>query len=305
MDREPAVAGRFYPAGRDALATEVAALLGAPVRRLGRRLGDWMGRRRAPAAGADAGGEAAAQPGAARGAPGAEAPVPALGVLAPHAGYVYSGGVAGATYARVRVPDRVVVLCPNHTGRGARVSLWPGGSWRTPLGDVPVDAETTGALLAAGAAEADVEAHRLEHALEVQLPFLQARNPRVALTALCLGPLAWPACRDLGEAVARAAGAAGALVVASSDMSHYLPAATARRKDERALERMLALDPQGLHEVVLREDISMCGFVPATVMLVAALERGAREAELVRYGHSGEASGDDAAVVGYAGVLVR
>jgi len=105
--------------------------------------------------------------------------------------------------------------------------------------------------------------------------------------------------------VARAAGPAGALVVASSDMSHYLPAATARRKDERALERMLALDPQGLHEVVLREDISMCGFVPATVMLVAALERGAREAELVRYGHSGEASGDDAAVVGYAGVLVR
>ena len=281
MDREPAVAGRFYPAGRKALQAEVAAFLaaGASPR----------------AAGARGAGPA----------PVARPAAPALGLMAPHAGYFYSGAVAGATYARVLVPDRVVVLCPNHTGRGARVSLWPAGTWQTPMGSVPVDEAITSALLASGAAIADVEAHRLEHALEVQLPFLQARNPRVSIAALCLGPLSWPACRELGLAVAKAAGPAGALVVASSDMSHYLPAATARRKDERALERMLALDPQGLHEVVLREDISMCGFVPATVMLVAALERGAREAELVRYGHSGEASGDDAAVVGYAGVLVR
>jgi AmmeMemoRadiSam system protein B len=300
MDREPAVAGRFYPADRAALAAEVASFLaGAPPsgpaapsrRRSGARPTEPSPR----------------PPGGAAQAPAPEpaVAVPALGLMAPHAGYFYSGAVAGATYARVVVPDRVVVLCPNHTGRGERVSLWPGGSWRTPLGDVPVDEATTAALLESGAASPDVEAHRLEHALEVQLPFLQTRNPRVSISALCLGPLSWPACRELGLAVARASAARGALVVASSDMSHYLPAAVARRKDEQALERLLALDPRGLHEVVLREDISMCGFVPATVMLVAALERGARRAELVRYGHSGEASGDDDAVVGYAGVVVR
>jgi len=282
MDREPAVAGRFYPADRSVLAAQVDSFLASPA-------DGWAG---------DAGGGLQRQA-----APGPA--LPALGLLAPHAGYVYSGGIAGATYARVMVPDRAIVLCPNHTGRGEAVSLWPGGAWRTPLGRVPVDAAMTADLLSSGAVTPDVEAHRLEHALEVQLPFLQARNPGVAISALCLGPLSWAACRDLGLAVAGAAQRHGALVVASSDMSHYLPASEARQKDARALERILALDPQGLHEVVRRERISMCGFVPATVMLVAALQRGAREAQLVRYGHSGEASGDDSSVVGYAGVVVR
>jgi len=270
MEREPAVAGRFYPSGAGELAGEVASLLAAPP-----------------------GGRARVVP-----------PRHAFGVLSPHAGYVYSGAVAGATFARVAVPRRVLVLCPNHTGRGQRVAAWPGGAWRTPLGAVPVDEEMTREILLAGLATPDREAHRLEHALEVQLPFLQARNPRVALTALCLGPLAWPACRDLGEAVARAAGAAGALVVASSDMSHYLPAAVAARKDRLALDRILALDARGLHEVVSREQISMCGFVPATIMVVAAVAQGAREAELVRYANSGEVTGDAGSVVGYAGVVL-
>jgi len=270
MDREPAVAGRFYPARRTALAREVEGFLSSE--------------------------RAGARP--------AEA-LPALGVIAPHAGYVYSGGVAGATYARVAVPARAIVLCPNHTGRGEVVSLWPDGAWSTPLGRVPVDPGLTADLAASGLATPDVEAHWGEHALEVQLPFLQARRPEIAISALCLGPLSFPACRELGTAVAAAARRHGALVVASSDMSHFLPAEEARRKDERALERVLALDPQGLHEVVRRERISMCGYVPATVMLVAALELGARRAELVRYSNSAEASGDESSVVGYAGVIVR
>ena len=266
MDREPAVAGSFYPADRARLARDVAALL-------------------APA--------------------GAPPPAPALGVLVPHAGYVYSGAVAGATYARVAVPGRVVVLCPNHTGLGAAVALWPDGAWRTPLGAVPIDAELTEELLASPLVEADRAAHLGEHALEVQLPFLQALRPDVRLVALCLGPLPAERALALGHALAAALRARPALLVASSDMSHYVSADAARRLDGHALQRLLALDARGLHELVRRERISMCGVVPATVMLAAAGELGAQQAELVRYAHSGDVTGDHRSVVGYAGALVR
>ena len=269
-EREPAVAGRFYPASPQVLAEEVASLLAARPD-----------------------GRATAEP-----------PRPAFGLLAPHAGYTYSGQVAGATYARVVVPDHVVVLCPNHTGVGKRVAAWPDGAWATPLGRVPVDQAITRELVESGLASPDREAHRHEHSLEVQLPFLQLRNPLVSIAALCLGPLSFERCEELGLQLARVARQHRALVVASSDMSHYLPAALARAKDQLALERLLALDPRGLHEVVSREGISMCGYVPATVMLVAAVEMGAREAELIRYATSGDATGDDRSVVGYAGVVV-
>ncbi len=270
MDREPSVAGRFYPGGAEALAAEVASLLAERP-----------------------GGRATAEP-----------PREVVGMLAPHAGYVYSGAVAGATFARVDVPERAVVLCPNHTGLGTLVSLWPDGGWRTPLGRVPVDRQLTEALLACRLVEPDREAHRMEHALEVELPFLQLRRPDVSIAALCLSQLGFAECEELGRALARAVRKRPALIVASSDMSHYLPAPQAKRKDERALERLLALDPKGLYDVVRREQISMCGYIPATVMLVAAVELGAREAELVRYGNSADASGDESSVVGYAGVVV-
>jgi MEMO1 family protein len=270
LEREPAVAGRFYPSDPAELAEEVTSLLaGRP------------------------GGRAAAGPSR-----------PAMGVLAPHAGYVYSGAVAGATWARVAVPRRVVILCPNHTGAGQRVAAWPGGAWVTPLGRVPVDEAMTREIVESGLATPDREAHRYEHALEVQLPFLQLRRPDVAIAALCVAGLPFARCQEIGEGLALVAARHQALVVASSDMSHYLPAAVAREKDRLALDRVLALDARGLHEVVTRNDISMCGFVPATIMLVAAVAQGAQEAELVRYGNSGEVTGDDGSVVGYAGVVL-
>ncbi len=259
------MAGRFYPGERDRLALEVAALIGRPP----------------------------------------DPALPAIGVLAPHAGYVYSGAVAGATYARVGVPARAIVLCPNHTGRGANASLWPDGAWRTPLGRVPIDPELTEGLRACPLVEDDRAAHLGEHALEVQLPFLQARRPDVSIAALCLGSLDASECEALGRVVAEVVKARPALIVASSDMSHYLPAELAREKDERALARLLALDWRGMHELVHREGISMCGVIPATVMLAAARELGARTAELVRYANSGDVSGDRRSVVGYAGAIVR
>ena len=264
MDREPAVAGRFYPARREELASEVAALLVDTTRS-----------------------------------------APAVAVLAPHAGYVYSGGVAGATYARVAVPEQAVVLCPNHTGLGAPVALWPDGGWRTPLGRVPVDPDLTAALRACPGVREDRAAHLAEHALEVQLPFLQVSQPGVTFAALCLGPLSVDACIALGEGIARALRDRPALLVASSDMSHYVPAEEARLKDARALERFLALDARGLFETVEREDISMCGFIPATVVLTAARALGATSAELVRYANSGDVNGDLEHVVGYAGAVVH
>src|SRR5512143_2609431 len=196
MDREPAVAGRFYPGEAARLAHDVAEMLGV-----------------------------AASTG------------PALGVLAPHAGYVYSGRVAGATYARVEVPARAVVLCPNHTGFGAMVSLWPDGAWNMPFGPVPIDGELTAALRSLPMVQEDRAAHRHEHALEVQLPFLFARRRDVAIAALCLGPLSADEAIQLGETVADAVRARPALLVASSDMSHYVSAEEAREKDHRALDR--------------------------------------------------------------------
>lgn len=263
MDREPAVAGRFYTDRPEALRREVDGWLAAPG-----------------------------------------PPAPARGLVAPHAGYLYSGAIAGATYARVEVPARVIVLGPNHTGRGADVALWPDGAWHLPGVDVSIDAALTAALAASPLVEPDAEAHLHEHSLEVQVPFLARARPGVAIAALCLARLRLADCEALGKDVARAAREAGALVVASSDMSHYVPAAEAREKDHRALERILALDPPGLYGVVHRERISMCGIVPATVMLVAALELGATHAELVRYGSSGDVTGDLRRVVGYAGVVV-
>jgi AmmeMemoRadiSam system protein B len=265
MVRQPAVAGSFYTGRAPALAAEVDAFLAdAPAPR-----------------------------------------APAIGLVAPHAGYVYSGAVAGAVYGRVDVPARVIVLGPNHTGKGhARAALSTAAAWRTPLGEVPIDPGLTRALAALPGVAADPDAHAREHALEVQVPFLQRARPDVSIAALCLAHLSYEACEALGLAIADVAAEAGALVVASSDMSHYISAEEARAADGRAIDRILALDPQGLYEVVHAEAISMCGIIPATVMLVAARARGARTAELVRFANSGDVSGDFRQVVGYAGIVV-
>lgn len=234
-------------------------------------------------------------------------PETALAVVAPHAGYMYSGAVAGELYSAIAVPDEVVILGPNHTGEGAMTSILTEGSWRTPLGEVPV-AHDLGGAIARGWTdfEEDPEAHRDEHSIEVQIPFLLARNPSVTFVPICLMGRSLPLCRAVGEAVAAGIRQRGkpVLIVASSDMNHYESAAVGRRKDERALERLLALDPEGLLEVTRRESISMCGVAPAAAMLFASRALGGRAARLVRYGNSGDVDGRSDRVVGYAGVVV-
>jgi AmmeMemoRadiSam system protein B len=265
--RHPAVAGRFYPRERNALLKDVQSYLSP-----------------------------------------ATASTPALGCVVPHAGYIYSGAVAGAVYAQVDLPQHCIVLCPNHTGKGRPLAIMSSGAWETPLGAAPVDSLLAEALKKRfPLLTEDADAHRGEHAIEVELPFLQLRRPDFSFVPIALGTGQFDILEKLGEAVADAvqAQADRILIIASSDMNHYENDTITRVKDHKAIERMLALDAPVLFEVVMREEISMCGFGPAVAMLTATKRLGATSAELIKYATSGDVSGDREMVVGYAGVVVR
>lgn len=265
--RPPAVAGRFYAADPAVLARDVATYLAIDA-----------------------------------------APRRALAVMAPHAGLVYSGGVAGQVFGAVQVPERVILLCPNHTGRGPRISVVPGGAFHIPGADIPIDVDLAAAVLArVPGASADRQAHRDEHAIEVELPFLHARQPALRIVPIVLASLSAAEAIAVGEALHEVVAASGhdVLLVASSDMSHFLPDAEARRVDHQALAPLLAGDARALHDTVVDHDISMCGYVPATAMLAYARRAGAGLPELVAYATSGDAFGDRSRVVGYAGVVIE
>jgi AmmeMemoRadiSam system protein B len=269
--RRPAVAGRFYPGDPEDLRAEAQAYLSQSKSNN-------------------------------------QTAVQAIGCITPHAGYLYSGHVAGAVFARLEIPERCVVLCPNHTGMGRALAILSEGAWETPLGEVPVDEGLAGALKRQfPALHEDAAAHRAEHAIEVELPFLQLRQPKLQIVPIALGTGQFEVLEALGVALAEvvAAQAAPVLIVASSDMNHYESDAVTRVKDHKAIERILTLDPRGLFDVVTQQNISMCGFGPAVVMLTAARQLGATSAELVKYATSGDISGDRNAVVGYAGVVVK
>ena len=232
---------------------------------------------------------------------------PAFGAIVPHAGYVYSGPVAAATYARLRIPATCVILCPNHTGRGAPAALDPSDAWRTPLGEVPVHRRLARRIAElAPSLEEDAEAHRREHSLEVQLPFLQVLRPDVTFVPISLGAPSVGLCREIGEALAKVRAEEGEppLVLASSDMNHFESREIGRHKDDLALARVESLDPEGLFGTVLAEEISMCGYLPSTALLFAARAAGAGPATTVARRDSGDETGDTSSVVGYAGVVI-
>jgi len=231
----------------------------------------------------------------------------ALGIIAPHAGYIYSGSVAGRVYGQVAVPSSVIILGPNHHGIGARAALYPEGEWLTPIGTVSVNSRLAGLVIKhAPLVQEDTAAHHYEHSLEVQIPFLQFVRPDVTIVPLCLGFGDYASCAALGSGIAGAIGEYGSevLIVASSDMTHYESAKAARVKDDKALREILALNPEGLLQVCRDQGITMCGVIPATVMLVAALKLGACRARLVSYATSGDVTGDNRQVVAYAALTV-
>ncbi len=231
-----------------------------------------------------------------------------IGVLIPHAGYIYSGPVAGATLSRVKFKDTFIIIGPSHTGAGKPLSIMTEGTWKTPLGDVEIDSELGKHILANSKyLEEDYLAHQYEHSIEVQLPFLQYFKPDIKFVPIILYPYTSGAiCKEIGKELAKAIKESnkGVVIIASSDMTHYEPQESARGKDTQAIEAMLALNEDELLRRVQQLDISMCGYALAVSLISAAKELGATRAELVKYQTSGDTSGDYASVVGYAGIMI-
>jgi AmmeMemoRadiSam system protein B len=268
MIRPPAVAGRFYPGNSEELLEAVREYAAPAV---------------------------------------APPKLKVVGAVIPHAGYMYSGHVAGAVYSRMQVSSRTIILCPNHTGLGPPLSITRSGSWATPLGKMEIDERISSGLMAADAQlQDDVTAHRYEHAIEVQLPFIQSiAGSGAQFVPITVGTSSWNDLEALGNAIARIVHTeADIAIIASSDMNHYESDVVTRVKDRKAIGRILQLDARGLYDVVRGERISMCGFGPTTAMLIAAKHLGASRAELVKYATSGDVSGDFDRVVGYAGIVV-
>jgi AmmeMemoRadiSam system protein B len=265
MFRKTAVAGQFYPADKNVLESQLQLMV-RPV----------ADRR------------------------------PVLGLLAPHAGYVYSGSCAGLGYSRAALTETVIILGVNHRGVGAKLAVDGNDYWEMPMGNVEVNSELRSRLLAGSALfRLDSEAGRLEHSLEVQVPFIQFASPGSRILPITVGA------DHLGDLLAAGREIArlfekdrNLMMVASSDMSHYITAARAKELDFKAIDRMLRLDAEGLYRTVRDNRISMCGVAPAVIMLSAACAAGAAKAELVCYTHSGEVSGDLDEVVGYASLVV-
>ena len=266
MLRQPAVAGQFYPGSASQLRSSLGEMIDE-----------------------------------------SEEKIRVKGIIAPHAGYMYSGGIAGKLYGRIKIPSAVLLIGPNHHGAGEAAALYPDGEWITPLGSVPVNSRLNHLIRShAPLVQFDTLAHRFEHSLEVQLPFIQYLRPDVSISALCLGNGNFRTLCEIGDGIAQAIVEYGeeVLIVASSDMTHYESADSAKLKDNLAIERVLAFDPEGLLRVCRASKITMCGVVPATVMLVAARHLGAIGAKVVCYGTSGDITGDNSQVVAYASIAV-
>lgn len=273
LTRKPIAAGRFYPGQENSLKREVRQWL-----ENGKRSGD--------------GGS---------GAPWA--------LMLPHAGYIFCGDVIGRTMAGQKLPSRLVILCPNHTGQGQPLSLWPEGAWLTPLGAVKVDEPLANEILQSGGGFApDVMAHLGEHSIEVVLPFLQESVSGLSIVPICVGTqnpaILQHAAHALAKVLSMPQNADVGLIV-SSDMNHYESEKTTLAKDQLALDQACAANPDGLLKVVARERVSMCGAAPLALALYAAKDLGGVEVSLAAHETSGKASGDFEHTVGYAGLRLN
>ena len=270
MVRNPAVAGQFYPGSKESLAKEVSKLISSSV----------------------------------------EKKEDAIGVVSPHAGYVYSGSVAGATLSSIKSKPIYVIMGPNHTGLGSPFSLSASDSWITPLGILKIN-ETLADKILKNCPDIvkDEFAHTGEHSIEVQLPILQALQNEFTIVPIVISSGSIEQYRKIGQAIAKSIKELklekDIAIIASSDMTHYESRDSARAKDFEAIDAILKLDEQALVERVGKLDITMCGYAPTAIMIVAAKALGAKKAKLIKYQTSGDVSGDYASVVGYAGMIVE
>jgi MEMO1 family protein len=235
-------------------------------------------------------------------------PVSAYAGVAPHAGYAYSGVGAAATFLSINEladAETVVVAGPNHTGVGGLVALST-EDWKLPTGVVKNDREFGEAMLGgADFLKPDEEAHRFEHSIEVQLPFLQHVNPKAKIVPVCMMEQGIEGARDVADAVLRAEKQLGreVVVVASSDFSHYIPSAEAEERDRKAMGHILKLDAEGFQKERRAAEWSICGYGPITVSILYAKAKGSKKGLEVMYTNSGEVTGDYSAVVAYASIV--
>lgn len=237
----------------------------------------------------------------------------ALAVVCPHAGWTYSGRTAGFIYSQVEIPDRVILVGPNHHGTGSKYAVYDSGSWHTPAGDVPIAEPLAAALLDNCELLAeDPHAHGGEHSLEVQVPMLLRANPNVRIVPLLIGG-GWPesggrgSLREIGVAIAQTVQEFGkpVLLLASTDLNHYEDQETSHIKDKLVLDAIVKLDEEALMDRVRDVEVSMCGVASTYVVMYAAKKLGAKRAELLDYRTSGDVSGDFAKVVGYGAVVIE
>ncbi len=232
-----------------------------------------------------------------------------VGLICPHAGYMYSGPVAASAYYELAVdgkPDTVVLLGPNHTGYGSGLALMREGIWQTPLGDVEIDSKMADAILReTRIVDVDEFAHRFEHSLEVQLPFLQfLYGDAFKIVPICFLMQDYDSAVEVGRALVEALDATNTVVIASSDMTHYESAKAAAAKDQAALKAVTDMDAKRFYETVETKNITACGFAPITALITYAKSINAK-AEVLNYHNSGDITGDHSSVVGYAAVSFK
>lgn len=232
-----------------------------------------------------------------------------IGAIVPHAGYIYSGRVAGAVFSAIERADTFIILGPNHTGYGKQFSIMSSGLWKTPLGEVKIDEELGETLLKNSQfLEEDDLAHRFEHSLEVQVPFLQYlfSSEKIKIVPIVMASGDLSDYQKLGKELSQTIQQSKkqAVVLASSDMTHYEAQELAESKDKKAIDKILKLDEEGLLDIINEHHITMCGSAPAAVLLSYAKQREATSARLIKYETSAKTSGDFSSVVGYAGVII-
>ena len=233
-----------------------------------------------------------------------------VGLICPHAGYMYSGPVAASAFYELALdgkPDTVVLMGPNHTGYGSALSLMREGVWRTPLGDIEINTEMANKIThETGVIDVDELAHRYEHSIEVQLPFLQfLYGNAFKIVPICFLMQDYDSAVEVGRALVEALDATNTVVIASSDMTHYEPAKTAAAKDQAALKAVTDMDAKRFYETVETRNITACGYAPITALITYAKGVNAKEADLLSYHNSGDTTGDYSSVVGYAAVSFR
>ena len=267
MEREPIVAGQFYPASLKALTDQIEFFVNTGLKK-----------------------------------------EKVKGVVSPHAGYIYSGKVAVQVFSQIEIPETVVLIGPSHTGMGKRFALYPDGSWKTPLGNIKIDKKLSASILKNSLLiTEDEQAHLYEHSIEVQLPIMQYFRKDFKIVPIAVAQADIKSCRKIAFAISKAIkdSKKEVLIVASSDMTHYEPAKSAKEKDQKAIDAIVGLDEELLYNRIGEYNISMCGYIPTVIMLAASRRLGAKKGKLIKYMTSGHVSGDYSSVVGYAGMIVR